>query len=176
MINILISIDYFQKQIKETGTQTTGSLTTVQQRPPHNSSNNDQSQTIDETGTEVGRSQEHTSDSNLSTKVLCVIGLSVGAIAGVATAPAVLSAAGFTSSGVAAGSLAASIQSVVYGGATGGLFSLFQSAGARGIGVAGNAVAGSIGAGIGAASVTTAKLMKDRLNEEAVNQEENSSD
>jgi len=41
-----------------------------------------------------------------------------------------LAAVGFTSAGVAAGSLAATIQSIVYGGATGGLFSLLQSAGA----------------------------------------------
>ncbi|KAF9643749.1 hypothetical protein BDM02DRAFT_3077775, partial [Thelephora ganbajun] len=42
----------------------------------------------------------------------------------------VLGAVGFTSTGVAAGSIAATIQSIVYGGATGGLFSLLQSAGA----------------------------------------------
>ncbi|KAJ8078941.1 hypothetical protein PM082_013225 [Marasmius tenuissimus] len=49
--------------------------------------------------------------------------------AGVAT----LNAVGFTSSGVAAGSLAASIQSVVYGSATSGLFSFCQSVGATAV-------------------------------------------
>ncbi|KAL0573364.1 hypothetical protein V5O48_008583 [Marasmius crinis-equi] len=49
--------------------------------------------------------------------------------AGIAT----LNAVGFTSSGVAAGSLAAGIQSLVYGGATTGLFSVCQSIGATAV-------------------------------------------
>ncbi|KAL0063767.1 hypothetical protein AAF712_009324 [Marasmius tenuissimus] len=49
--------------------------------------------------------------------------------AGIAT----LNAVGFTTSGVAAGSLAAGIQSAVYGGATGGLFSICQSIGATAV-------------------------------------------
>lgn len=40
---------------------------------------------------------------------------------------AALSLLGFTSTGIAAGSFAAWIQSVVYGGATGGIFSILQS-------------------------------------------------
>jgi len=44
--------------------------------------------------------------------------------------PSIAIATGFTPGGVAAGSLAASIQSVFYGGATTGLFSLLQSVGA----------------------------------------------
>ena len=65
-------------------------------------------------------------------------------------APAVLGAVGFTAGGVAAGSVAASIQSVFYGGyvASGSAFALAQSAGAAGIGVAGNAAIGGITAGI----------------------------
>ena len=68
----------------------------------------------------------------------------------VVAAPAVLSVVGFTAGGVAAGSVAASIQSVFYGAYTGGVFSVLQSAGAAGIGAAGNAVIGGIGGGIGA--------------------------
>ncbi|KAK1235619.1 hypothetical protein PQX77_001151 [Marasmius sp. AFHP31] len=49
--------------------------------------------------------------------------------AGVAT----LNAVGFTSSGVAAGSPAAAVQSAVWGGATGGLFSICQSIGATAV-------------------------------------------
>ncbi|KAF9265523.1 hypothetical protein L218DRAFT_942878 [Marasmius fiardii PR-910] len=49
--------------------------------------------------------------------------------AGIAT----LNAVGFTSSGVAAGSLAAGIQSVLYGGATSGAFSALQSIGATAV-------------------------------------------
>ncbi|KAF9789702.1 hypothetical protein BJ322DRAFT_552305 [Thelephora terrestris] len=63
-----------------------------------------------------------------------------------------LGAVGFTSAGVAAGSLAATVQSVVYGGATGGLFSLLQSAGATMVlPSAGTIITGvaSTGAGIG---------------------------
>ena len=65
-------------------------------------------------------------------------------------APLALGAAGFTGAGVAAGSIAASIQSAVYGGfvASGSLFALAQSAGAAGIGAAGNAAIGGITAGI----------------------------
>ncbi|KAK7043972.1 hypothetical protein VNI00_008140 [Paramarasmius palmivorus] len=59
---------------------------------------------------------------------------------------AVLNAIGFTSSGVAAGSAAAAIQSAVYGGATGGLFSVCQSIGATAV----VAPPVAIGLGIGA--------------------------
>ena len=40
-------------------------------------------------------------------------------------------AAGFTTGGIGAGSVAAGIQSAVYGGATAGVFSAAQSAGMR---------------------------------------------
>ena len=75
----------------------------------------------------------------------------VGLVAGTAAvvgAPLALGAAGFTAGGVAAGSFAASIQSVFYGASTGGVFSVLQSAGAAGIGVAGNTAIGGITAGI----------------------------
>ncbi|KAF9067571.1 hypothetical protein BDP27DRAFT_1448995 [Rhodocollybia butyracea] len=61
------------------------------------------------------------------------------AVAGVtyAVGPVVVLAAlntvGFTSSGVLAGSAAASVQSLIYGGSTGGLFSVMQSIGATGV-------------------------------------------
>ncbi|XP_020620840.1 interferon alpha-inducible protein 27-like protein 2A [Orbicella faveolata] len=60
----------------------------------------------------------------------------VGGTLLVAAAPVVLTAAGFTTGGVAAGSIAAGIQSTVYGGAVGStsLFAVLQSAGAAGLG------------------------------------------
>ena len=50
----------------------------------------------------------------------------------VVAAPLALGAAGFTAGGVAAGSLAAAVQSAIYGGATTGAFAAAQSAGAAG--------------------------------------------
>ena len=58
--------------------------------------------------------------------------------------------------GVAAGSIAAAVQSAVYGGATTGIFSVLQSAGAVGISVAAKA-------GIGSAAGATAGLIKWKL-------------
>ncbi|KXN82691.1 Quinidine resistance protein 1 [Leucoagaricus sp. SymC.cos] len=64
-----------------------------------------------------------------------------------------LGAIGFTSTGVAGGSIAAGIQSAVYGGATGGVFSVLQSIGARAAFPAvWNLAAGAIGAGATAAA------------------------
>ena len=51
--------------------------------------------------------------------------------------------------GVAGGSIAAGIQSAVYGGATTGVFSALQSAGVAGISAASQTVIGSITAAIG---------------------------
>ncbi|XP_022800231.1 tauropine dehydrogenase-like [Stylophora pistillata] len=76
--------------------------------------------------------------------------LITGAVA-VAAAPVVLGVAGFTTGGVAAGSVAAAAQSAIYGGFTGGFFSLLQSAGAAGIGLAGNAAIAATGATVGGA-------------------------
>ena len=63
------------------------------------------------------------------------LGIAGGTLAVVA-APVVLGAAGFTGAGVAAGSLAAGVQSAAYGGAvaSGSVFAGLQSAGAAGLG------------------------------------------
>ena len=53
----------------------------------------------------------------------------------------ILGALGFTEAGVTAGSIAAGVQSVVYGGSTTGIFSLLQSAG--------TGVLGSVAAAVG---------------------------
>jgi len=60
-----------------------------------------------------------------------------------------INAVGFTSSGVAAGSIAATIQSVFYGASTGGLFSIFQSIGATAV------VAPPLALGLGVAAIGT---------------------
>ena len=57
----------------------------------------------------------------------------VAGSAAIAATPLLLGAAGFGSAGVVGGSLAASVQSLIYGGSTTGLFSLCQSAGAAGL-------------------------------------------
>lgn len=59
----------------------------------------------------------------------------VGGIAALVATPFVLSWMGFTAAGVAAGSIAASIQSFMYGGAVGStsIFAVFQSIGAVGM-------------------------------------------
>ncbi|EEB91713.1 hypothetical protein MPER_09889 [Moniliophthora perniciosa FA553] len=67
---------------------------------------------------------------------------------------AALNAVGFTASGVLAGSLAAGIQSVFYGGMTGGLFSLGQSIAATAV----MAPPLAIGLGIGALVVGAGHL------------------
>ena len=55
-----------------------------------------------------------------------MIGGAVFGLGGAFLLPVALPLLGFTSGGVAAGSFAASIQSVCYGGATGGLFATAQ--------------------------------------------------
>ena len=79
------------------------------------------------------------------------VGVAVGAGTVVAT-PVILGAIGFTGAGIAAGSVAAYIQSAVYGGsvASGSVFALLQSAGAAGIATASNTAIGGILGGIGA--------------------------
>ena len=73
----------------------------------------------------------------------------VGVLGAPVVAGAALGAVGFTSAGVAVGSIAAGIQSAVYGGsvAAGSLFALCQSAGATG--VIGSAATAAIGGGTG---------------------------
>ena len=79
------------------------------------------------------------------------VGVAAGTAA-VAATPLVLSAAGYTAGGAAAGSVTAFIQSVVYGGSvtSGGAFAFLQSAGAVGIGTASRAAIGGITGGIAA--------------------------
>ncbi|PFX19522.1 Interferon alpha-inducible protein 6 [Stylophora pistillata] len=61
----------------------------------------------------------------------------VGGTLAVAAVPLVLSSLGFTTTGVAAGSAAAAIQSAVYGGSvtSGSIFAVLQSLGAGGLGM-----------------------------------------
>ena len=79
-----------------------------------------------------------------------------------AAAPFLLTAAGFTAGGVAAGSIAAAVQSAFYGGSVGAgsAFAVLQSAGAAGIGLAGNAAIAGTGATVvgGLTSAIGAKL------------------
>eukprot|EP00762_Andalucia_godoyi_P008136 ANDGO_02220.mRNA.1 hypothetical protein len=87
------------------------------------------------------------------------IGASVvaGAVIGVVAVPAAISAVGFTSSGVAAGSIAASIQSTVYAGSACGWFATAQSIGAAGMGLTGTVVSAVSGAAVtGTAAYATA--------------------
>ncbi|PFX17698.1 interferon alpha-inducible protein 27-like protein 1 [Stylophora pistillata] len=74
----------------------------------------------------------------------------IGGVAAMIAAPFLLPAAGFTTAGVAAGSVAAGIQSAVYGGTVtaGSVFATLQSAGAAGLGVTTSAAVGSFGAGL----------------------------
>lgn len=111
-------------------------------------------------------------ESNTGTAVAA--GAAGGALAGtaggagvVAGAPAALGAAGFTSSGVAGGSIAASLQSLLYAGATpaGGWFATATSAGMGGA----MGTAAVAGAALGAGLVVTAgtaygiyKLVKNK--------------
>ena len=76
----------------------------------------------------------------------------VGGTVAVAAAPFALTWLGFTAAGVAAGSVAAGIQSVVYGGtvASSSAFAALQSAGAAGLGA--KAAVSVFSAGVGAAT------------------------
>ncbi|XP_068730852.1 interferon alpha-inducible protein 27-like protein 2A [Montipora capricornis] len=71
------------------------------------------------------------------------LGVAAGAAA-VAAAPVVLSAVGFTSGGIALGSIAASVQSTFYGGAASRVFAALQSAGMAGIGSTTSAAIGGV--------------------------------
>ena len=65
-----------------------------------------------------------------------LIGAAVGVTAGAVAIPLTLAAVGFGAAGVVAGSTAATIQSIMYGGLTTGVFSICQSFGAAGVPVA----------------------------------------
>ena len=103
-----------------------------------------------------------------------VIGAAIGAVVSgavmVVAAPLALAAVGFGTSGVAAGSLAAAIQSNVYGSGTYGVFSVFsvlQSWGAAGI------PASTVAAvtGTGAAAGGVAGGVSSKSSEAAVEEE-----
>jgi len=70
-------------------------------------------------------------------------------VAAVFAAPALLGAVGFTGTGVAGSSLAATAQSYFYGAWTCGVFSSLTSIGAGGMGVASTAVVGTTGGAVG---------------------------
>ena len=65
-------------------------------------------------------------------------------VAAPVVAAALLGVIGFTTGGVAAGSIAAAVQSAVYGGATTGVFAAAQSAGAAGIATTTSMSAGAL--------------------------------
>ena len=73
------------------------------------------------------------------------MGMVAGAAVGVAFLPLGLSLAGFSATGVVSGSLAAGVQSVLYGAGTTGAFSVAQSAGAVGVGYYVTVVGGATG-------------------------------
>lgn len=75
-----------------------------------------------------------------------------GSVLGPALVVSGLNGVGFTPGGVAAASWATSIQSMAYGGATSGLFSVCQSIGATAVPASAGAVVsafGSVAAGVG---------------------------
>ena len=101
----------------------------------------------------------------------------VGGTAAVASVPFALSALGFTAAGVTAGSIAAGVQSVVYGGAVASTsaFATLQSVGAAGLGKA--ATFGLFSAGAGAANYVKGKLSWPRVTrDQSVHQEKNDSE
>ncbi|CAF1152477.1 unnamed protein product [Adineta steineri] len=91
----------------------------------------------------------------------CIFGVPIAMIAPLAIIP-VLGAAGFTSAGVAAGSLAASIQTATT--ASGSIFALCQSAGAVGAVAASTSVGVGLTAGATAGGITAAVCRKHDSN------------
>ena len=75
----------------------------------------------------------------------CEIAGVAGAATAIAATPLALGALGFGATGVAGGSLASVAQTAIYGGATGGVFSILRSAGAGGISNAANILIGGMG-------------------------------
>jgi len=99
--------------------------------------------------------------------------IGIAAFAGV-TAPLVLpyclGALGFAKAGIAANSLAATIQPILYKGTTTGVFSLLQSAGAGGLSVAGNvAVGGAASSTVVAGGKITGAVLTDEAKEQVFN-------
>ncbi|XP_074547906.1 interferon alpha-inducible protein 27-like protein 2A [Halichoeres trimaculatus] len=82
-----------------------------------------------------------------------------GAVGAVVLAPVALGAVGFTSAGIAAGSIAAKVMSLLAlanggGVAAGSWFSFWQSVGAAGLSVAAKAVVAGVGAAVGWLALT----------------------
>jgi len=88
----------------------------------------------------------------------------VGAVATVAAAPVVLSAAGFTAAGITAGSVAASAMAIAGPVAPGSLVALCQSAGAAGLSWASSLLLAATGGGAGVA--VTSQLSGSSANDE----------
>ncbi|XP_067142094.1 uncharacterized protein [Centruroides vittatus] len=89
---------------------------------------------------------------NQKLKTAAIIGgITTGAILGPLAVVGVVGALGFGAIGVTAGSIAAGIQSAVYGGsvASGSIFAICQSIGAAGLGIAGTASSAAAGATVG---------------------------
>ncbi|XP_030074300.1 interferon alpha-inducible protein 27-like protein 2A isoform X3 [Microcaecilia unicolor] len=87
-------------------------------------------------------------------KTVSILGIA-GAVTAVVGTPVVIGMVGFTSAGIAAGSLAAKMMSAAAlanggGVAAGGTVAVLQSIGAAGFSVAAKATLGTIGAGAGA--------------------------
>ena len=104
-----------------------------------------------------------------------VIGAAIGAVVSgavmVVAAPLALAAVGFGTSGVAAGSLAAAIQSIVFGPWTYSVFSVLQSWGAAGIPASTvAAVTGTGAAAGGVAGGVSSKSSKAAVEEEKGNE------
>jgi len=96
--------------------------------------------------------------SGSSCSLLYGVGIAAGAVAGVAIAPSLLSAAGSIVSGVAAKSVATGVRNFLVEGAMTGLVTLAGSASTVGLGVASTAAAGTVGAAFGAASIKATKV------------------
>jgi len=76
-------------------------------------------------------------------------GVLLGGTATVFAAPVVIGAAGFTSTGIAGGSVAASVQAGIGNVAAGGMFAGLQSAGMAGFSLATKGILGMVGGGLG---------------------------
>jgi hypothetical protein len=90
----------------------------------------------------------------------CVIGSVSAVVAPLAIIPA-LGVAGFTSAGVTAGSIAASMQTAAT--ASGTFFALCQSAGAVGAVATSTSMGVGLAAGVGAGGITTAVCMENKI-------------
>lgn len=105
----------------------------------------------------------------MSTATKAIIGAAVGGASCVVAAPLVLTAVGFTSAGIAGGSLAASMMSsaaIANGGgiAAGSAVAVLQSFGAAGIPAAVSAGIGAGGAAVGGGLTTFANFLRGKLN------------